>query len=287
MARKLPQLQRALDAPTLASVAYGEIASSIYFALGIIALHALGLTPVVLGIVGLLFVVVALSYAEGTASIRETGGAATFVRVAFNDFAGFLTGWVLFLDYLIVISLSALFFGHYLGIALGIHSIATHPGDVITGCVLIGLIGLSRLARRTRLYMFGIIVPLVDLVTQLLLVVLGFAILFCSSTSRTGSGTSCGCTSGSPARSSCSRRRRRPSPASAGLRIRSASTGSSRACSAGCTAARSWRRRQSPRRPGSRSASSSPRRFSRTRLHSSRASSASAGCSRSPPRSWR
>ena len=105
MARELPRLQRVLDAPALASVAYGEIASSLYFALGVIALHALGLTPIVLGIVGLLFLLVTLSYAEGTTSIRETGGAATFVRVAFNDFAGFLTGWVLFLDYLIVISL--------------------------------------------------------------------------------------------------------------------------------------------------------------------------------------
>src|SRR6201988_4116531 len=136
MARKLPRLQRALDAPALASVAYGEIASSIYFALGIIALHALGLTPAVLGIVGLLFVVVALSYAEGTAAIRETGGAATFVRVAFNDLAGFMTGWVLFLDYLIVIAISALFFPHYLGAALGIDTIARPPGGVITGCVL-------------------------------------------------------------------------------------------------------------------------------------------------------
>src|SRR3981189_3208124 len=99
MARKLPRLQRVLDAPALASVAYGEIASSIYFALGIIALHALGLTPAVLGVVGLLFLIIALSYAEGTASIPETGGAATFVRFAYNDFAGFLTGGVLFLDY--------------------------------------------------------------------------------------------------------------------------------------------------------------------------------------------
>src|SRR5215469_9266817 len=178
MARKLPRLQRALDAPALASVAYGEIASSIYFALGIIALHALGLTPAVLGVVGLLFVVVALSYAEGTASIRETGGAATFVRVAFNDFAGFLTGWVLFLDYLIVIALSALFFPHYLGIALGIHSIARHPGDVITGCVVVGLIGVARVVKRTKLYTLGFVVPLLDLVTQVLLVVLGFALLF-------------------------------------------------------------------------------------------------------------
>ena len=181
MARKLPRLQQVLDAPALASVAYGEIASSIYFALGIIALHALGLTPAVLGVIGLLFLVIALSYAEGTAAIRATGGAATFVRVAFNDFAGFLTGWVLFLDYLIVIALSALFFPHYLGLALGIGAIARNPGDVITACMLIAVIGLSRLARRTRFYSFGIAVPLLDLVTQTLLVVLGFALLFSSS----------------------------------------------------------------------------------------------------------
>jgi APA family basic amino acid/polyamine antiporter len=190
MARKLPRLQRVLGAPALASVAYGEIASSIYFALGIIALHALGLTPAVLGVVGLLFLVVALSYAEGTTAIRATGGAATFVRVAFNDFAGFLTGWVVFLDYLIVIALSALFFPHYLGLALGIGAIARHPGDVISACVLIGLIGASRLLRRTRLYSFGIAVPLLDLVTQVLLVVLGFALLF--SSSALGRGLSLG-----------------------------------------------------------------------------------------------
>jgi APA family basic amino acid/polyamine antiporter len=181
MARKLPRLQRVLDAPALASVAYGEIASSIYFALGIVALHALGFTPVVLGIVGLLFLVVALSYAEGTAAIRETGGAATFVRVAFNDFAGFLTGWALFLDYLIVIALSALFFPHYLGLALGIGSIAKHPGDVIAGCTLIAAIGALRLTRRTKLYTFGIAVALLDLVTQVLLVFLGFGLLFSGS----------------------------------------------------------------------------------------------------------
>src|SRR5881398_2197072 len=137
MARKLPRLQRVLDAPALASVAYGEIASSLYFALGIVALHALGLTPVVLGVVGVLFLIVTLSYAEGTTTIGETGGAATFVRVAFNDLAGFLTGWALFLDYLIVIALSTLFVPHYLGVALGIDAIARRPGDVISACVVI------------------------------------------------------------------------------------------------------------------------------------------------------
>jgi basic amino acid/polyamine antiporter, APA family len=179
MARKLPRLQRALDAPALASVAYGEVASSIYFALGIVALHALGLTPAVLAVVGVLFLIVTLSYAEGTTTIGESGGAATFVRVAFNDLAGFMTGWALFLDYLIVIALSALFFPHYLGLAVGWHSIAERPGDVIVGCTVIVAIALVRLLRRTRgLYSFTLVVPVLDLVTQLLLVVLGFAFLF-------------------------------------------------------------------------------------------------------------
>ncbi len=77
MARKLPGLRRELDARSLFSVAYGEIASSIYFALGIIALHAVGFTPFVLLGVGVLFLIVALSYAEATSALPETGGAAT------------------------------------------------------------------------------------------------------------------------------------------------------------------------------------------------------------------
>ncbi|HET6945416.1 MAG TPA: universal stress protein [Gaiellaceae bacterium] len=178
MARKLPRLQRVLDAPALASVAYGEIASSLYFALGVIALHALGLTPVVLGVVGLLFLIVALSYAEGTASIRETGGAATFVRVAFNDLAGFITGWALFLDYLIVIAISALFVPHYFGLAIGFDSIAKHPGDSIAACVVVASVTGARLLRRTRLYTFGITIAVLDLLTQLLLVGGGLALLF-------------------------------------------------------------------------------------------------------------
>ena len=178
MARKLPRLQRALDAPVLASVAYGEVASSLYFALGIVALHALGMTPVVLALVGLIFLVVTASYVEGTTAYRGTGGAAAFVRVAFNDFAGFLTGWALFLDYLIVIALSALFIPHYLGLALGIHSIARHPGDVIVGCVVIAGIAISRLVARTTMYKLSVLVPLLDLVTQLMLVALGFVVLF-------------------------------------------------------------------------------------------------------------
>jgi APA family basic amino acid/polyamine antiporter len=178
VARKVPGLQRVLDAPALFSVAYGEVASSIYVALGIIALHALGLTPEVLALVGALFLVVSLSYAEGTTAIPETGGAATFVRRAFNDLAGFLTGWALFLDYLIVIALSALFMPHYLGAAFHAKSIEHNPWDVVVGVsVIMGIAGV-RLVRRSAFYRYGIFVAVLDLSTQLMLVVLGFAFLF-------------------------------------------------------------------------------------------------------------
>ena len=176
MARKLPRLERVLDAPALFSIAYGEIASSIYFALGIIALHALGFTPAVLLATGLLFILVSLSYAEGTAAIRETGGAATFVRIAFNDLWGFVTGWVLFLDYLIVIALSALFLPHY--VAGAFFTKIDRPWDVVVGCAVIAGIAAVRLLHRTRLYRWALVVALVDLATQLLLIGLGMAVLF-------------------------------------------------------------------------------------------------------------
>src|SRR5438874_6790306 len=176
MARKLPRLQRVLDAPALFSIAYGEIASSIYFALGIITLHALGFTPLVLLSTGLLFLIVSLSYAEGTAAIRETGGAATFVRIAFNDFWGSVTGWVLFLDYLIVIALSALCLPHY--VAGAFFTKVHRPWDVVMGCGVIAGIAVVRLVHRTRLHRWALIVALVDLATQLLIVALGFALLF-------------------------------------------------------------------------------------------------------------
>jgi basic amino acid/polyamine antiporter, APA family len=178
VARKITGLQRVLDAPALFSVAYGEIASSIYVALGIIALHALGLTPEVLAFAGALFLVVSLSYAEGTTAIPETGGAATFVRRAFNDLAGFLTGWALFLDYLIVIALSALFLPHYLGAALKWGSLEHNPWDVVVGVAVVFGIAVLRLVRRSTFYRYGIFVAVLDLMTQLLLVILGFAFLF-------------------------------------------------------------------------------------------------------------
>ncbi len=173
MAKKIQGLERVLDVPSLAAVAYGEIASSIYFALGVIALQALGLTSWVILAVGILFLMVAASYAEGSAAIPETGGAALFVRRAYNDQAGFLTGWVLFLDYVIVIALAALFAPHYFGAAVGWDGIRDKPWDIVAGiAVIVGVAGI-RLIRRPGLYGLAIVIALVAVISHVLLIVLG------------------------------------------------------------------------------------------------------------------
>ena len=177
MAKKIPRLARVLGADSLASVAYGEIGSSIYFALGVVALYALGATPWVLLGVGALFLLVALSYAEGTSALPETGGAATFVRRAFNDPAGFITGWALFLDYLIVIALAGLFVPHYLGTAVGWDAVTDSPWDVVVGVVVIlGVAGI-RLVRRARMYTAAIFIAILAFLSHLLLIGLGLAFL--------------------------------------------------------------------------------------------------------------
>jgi basic amino acid/polyamine antiporter, APA family len=178
MARKLPGLKRVLGPSSIASVAYAEIGSSVYFALGIVALYAFGLTPWVLLGVGLVILLVTFSYSEASSALPETGGAALFVARAFNDPVGFLTGWVLFLDYVIVIALAGLFVPHYVGTALGWDGITTQPWDGILGvCVILGVAGF-RLVRRAELYRIAVGIAALALFTHLLLVVLGLGFVF-------------------------------------------------------------------------------------------------------------
>jgi APA family basic amino acid/polyamine antiporter len=128
--------------------------------------------------VGSLFVLVALSYAEGTAALPETGGAATFVRRAFNDQLGFLTGWAIFLDYVIVIALAALFEPHYLGNAVGWEALSTSPTVLFVGVGVICVMAAVRFVRRPSLYRLAIVIAGITFVGLLLLIVLGMPLLF-------------------------------------------------------------------------------------------------------------
>ena len=218
MARKLRGFERVLDSSSLFAVAYGEIASSLYIALGIVAGAALGLTPLVLLVTGAVFVLVSLSYAEGTTALPETGGAATFVRRAFNDLAGFITGWVLFLDFLIVMALSALFVPHYFAGAFRTESLRESPWDAVIGCLVILAIASVRLVRRTRLHTGALVIAVLDLLVQGLLVCSASRSCCRPGRSPTASGSRTGRTGAilrSRSRSRCSRTRAsRPSPTS-------------------------------------------------------------------------
>jgi len=171
------RLRRVLGVPALFSAGYGNVGSSIYYALGIVALVALGATPVVLGIAGILFVFTALTYAEGTAMLPEAGGSASFARHGFNDALGFTAGWALMLSYIVTISISAFTIPPYLGYFWAplkeslVASTAASIGIVIF-LMTINVIGI----KETSLINVG--AAIVDITTQVSLVVIGFIVLF-------------------------------------------------------------------------------------------------------------
>src|SRR5919198_1067565 len=105
--RRKAKLPRTLGVGALFSACYGNVGSSIYYALGVTAAFALGLTPLALILAGLIFITTALNYAEGTAAMPHAGGASSFARRAFNEPLGFIVGWVQLLNYAVTVSISA------------------------------------------------------------------------------------------------------------------------------------------------------------------------------------
>ena len=108
-------IERGVGTPRLFATAYSTVGSSVYFALGVVAAFALGLTPLVFLVAGLLFVITTLTYFEGMTLHPERGGSAVMARYAFNELLSFVAGWAILLDFLILIAISTLAIGHYLG----------------------------------------------------------------------------------------------------------------------------------------------------------------------------
>jgi APA family basic amino acid/polyamine antiporter len=169
-------LERVLGAPALFATAYGNVGSSIYYALGVTAALALGLTPLVFIIAGLIFAATAATYAEGTVRFPEAGGSSSFARHAFNEIVSFGAAWAQMLNYVITIAISAFFVPHYLSIFW--EPLRENPWDVIVGAavvvllVAINIVGVKEAAR------LNVLLAVIDFATQALLVVLGFVLIF-------------------------------------------------------------------------------------------------------------
>jgi APA family basic amino acid/polyamine antiporter len=169
-------VERGVGTPRLFATAYSTVGSSIYFALGVVAAFALGLTPVVFLVAGVLFVVTTLTYFEGMTLHPERGGSAVMARYAFNELLSFVAGWAILLDFLILIAISTLSIGHYLT------AFSTEFGDDgITLAIALGVLflvarynylGKAPRGRRT------IALSIVDLALVLMIVGLGLATAF-------------------------------------------------------------------------------------------------------------
>src|ERR1700737_631945 len=162
-------LRRSVGVSGLFATAYGNVGSSIYYALGLVASFALGLTPLVFVITGFIFYLTAATYAEATAMYPEAGGSSSFARHAFNEFWSFFAAWAQMLNYTITIAISAFFVPHYIG-GLFWPFLKTSPGDIIFGIgvvVALSAINVFGVKEAARL---NIILAFTDFSTQLLLV---------------------------------------------------------------------------------------------------------------------
>jgi APA family basic amino acid/polyamine antiporter len=168
-------LRRTVGVAGLFATAYGNVGSSIYYALGLVAAHALGLTPLVFMFAGGLFALTAKTYAEGAAMFPEAGGSSSFARHAFNEVVSFIAGWGLSLDYILTIAISAFFVPHYLGAFFP--ELRHSPGDVIGGAAVIALLALINIRGLGESAKLNIGLAVLDLATQVALVVLGAALV--------------------------------------------------------------------------------------------------------------
>jgi Amino acid transporters len=168
---KIRGLRKTVGVPGLFATAYGNVGSSIYYALGLVAAHALGLTPLVFLFAGGLFALTAKTYAEGAAMFPEAGGSSSFARHAFNEVVSFIAGWGLSLDYILTIAISAFFVPHYLGAFFP--ALSHSPGDIFGGIAVIVALALVNIRGLGESAKLNICLAILDLFTQVGLVVLG------------------------------------------------------------------------------------------------------------------
>ena len=178
--RREVELERVLGTPALFATAYGNVGSSIYYALGLTAVYALGLTPLVFLVAGIVFAMTAATYAEGTVLYPEAGGSSSFARHAFDEIISFGAAWAQMLVYVVTVATSAFFVPHYLSVFW--EPLNTNPWDIIAGAgvvvvlVTLNIVGVQEAAK------LSVVLAVLDFATQVLLVLLGFFLVFSPST---------------------------------------------------------------------------------------------------------
>jgi APA family basic amino acid/polyamine antiporter len=179
VAKRIPRdesLSRVHGTGSLFAAAYGNVGSSIYYALGVVALYALGLTPVTFLIAGLIFAATAASYTEATVMYPDAGGSSSFARHAYHEGWSFFAAWGQMLNYIITVAISAFFVPHYLAVFWG--PLGHGPGDVIAGVILIALLAALNVKGTQESARLNLVLAIADLATQIVLVLIGMVLVF-------------------------------------------------------------------------------------------------------------
>ena len=183
MAERRPKhasLERVLGTGALFSTAYGNVGSSIYYALGLVAAFALGMTPIVFLISGLIFAATAATYTEATTMYPEAGGSSSFARRAFNEGWSFLAAWAQMLNYIITCAISAYFVPHYLGVFW--EPLGEAPADIVAGIAVVAILAVLNVVGVEEAAGLNIFLAVADFLTQVLLVIVGLFLVFSPST---------------------------------------------------------------------------------------------------------
>ncbi|HEY9854784.1 MAG TPA: universal stress protein [Stenomitos sp.] len=176
-ASRRKELAKALGIFGLFSIGYGNVGSSIYYALGVVAAAALGATPLAFLIAGLFFVITAYTYAEGTAMFPESGGSSSFARHGFNEAISFIAGWALMLDYIVTIAISAASSAFYLSYFVPVLKTAhaASAGLAIAIVLVLAVVNIRGARESAAVNNFSVFA---DALTQLLIIALGMGLLF-------------------------------------------------------------------------------------------------------------
>jgi APA family basic amino acid/polyamine antiporter len=170
-------LGKGLGQPALFAIVYTAVASSIYFSLGVVADHALGLTPLVFLIAGLFFALAAMTYVEGASLHPERAGSTVFARYGFNELISFIAGWAILLDYVILIAVTAFSATNYLAVFWGDFGHGSTELILALGIVLYVAMRNIRGFSKTRVNRISALV-IADIGLQLALIVIGLAVFF-------------------------------------------------------------------------------------------------------------
>ncbi len=178
------KLTRGIGSPILFAIVYTSLASAVFFSLGVVVDHALGLTPLVFLLAAVMFGLTALTYVEGASLHQEPGGSTVFARYAFNELVSFVAGWAILLDYVILIAVTSYAASQYLKVFW--HPLGNRAEALVLALAIIAFVVVSNIRgfsakRRLRI---GVVVA-GALVLELVVIVLGLAQFFDWHTLRT------------------------------------------------------------------------------------------------------